>query len=66
MPLAATSTEAMLRRLGGTRWRRLHRLVYLIAAAGVLHFGWLVKKDLSEPLVFGLLLALLLGLRGVL
>jgi sulfoxide reductase heme-binding subunit YedZ len=63
-PLAVTSTDAMLKRLGGKRWRRLHRLVYLITAAGVIHFWWLVKKDVSEPLIFAALLALSLTVRA--
>lgn len=62
-PLAATSTEAMMRRLGGSRWRRLHRLVYLIAIAGVVHFIWLVKKDLTQPLLFAAWLGVLLLAR---
>ena len=63
IPLAFTSTDAMLRRLGGKRWRALHRLVYLITAAGVVHFWWLVKKDIIEPLIFALLLVLSLAVR---
>lgn len=63
-PLAATSTDGMARRLGGAAWRRLHRLVYGIAALGVAHFWWLVKKDIREPLAFALVLAALLGLRA--
>jgi len=63
IPLAATSTDAMVRRLGGRRWRRLHRLAYLAAAGGVLHFLWLVKADLREPLVYAAVLALLLASR---
>jgi sulfoxide reductase heme-binding subunit YedZ len=62
-PLAATSTQAMLRRLGGKRWAALHRLVYVSAAFGVLHFLWLVKKDTREPATFGLILILLLAAR---
>ena len=62
IPLAATSTHAMMRRLG-RRWQQLHRLVYPIALLGVVHFLWLVKKDLTEPLVYGAILALLLALR---
>ncbi|MGD8346638.1 MAG: protein-methionine-sulfoxide reductase heme-binding subunit MsrQ, partial [Lysobacterales bacterium] len=62
VPLAATSTRRMVRRLG-PRWKKLHRLVYGIAVLGVWHFYWLVKADLFEPLVFGLILALLLGYR---
>jgi sulfoxide reductase heme-binding subunit YedZ len=61
-PLAVTSTNAMLRRLGGQRWRRLHRLAYAAAAGGVLHFLWLVKADLREPLIYlGILLLLFLA-----
>jgi sulfoxide reductase heme-binding subunit YedZ len=63
MPLAITSTDGMVRRLGGKNWRRLHRLVYLTAAGGVVHFWWLVKKDISNPLNFACILALLLGFR---
>lgn len=63
MPLAITSTDAMLRRLGGKRWRALHRLVYLITAAGVVHFWWLVKKDITEPLIFAFVLVLSLAVR---
>ena len=63
VPLALTSTTAMVRRLGGRRWQRLHQLVYLAAAAGVFHFLWLVKKDISTPSRFGLVLVLLLATR---
>jgi methionine sulfoxide reductase heme-binding subunit len=63
LPLAATSTNAMVRRLGAKRWQLLHRLVYAIAVLGVLHFWWLVKKDIREPLIFALLLATVLGAR---
>lgn len=65
IPLAATSTKKMIKRLGGARWQRLHKLVYLAAALGVLHFLWLVKADLREPLIFAAFLALLLGYRVV-
>lgn len=65
LPLAATSTNAMVRRLGARRWQLLHRLVYVIAACGVIHFWWLVKKDITEPLVFAALLGVLLGARLV-
>ena len=62
IPLAATSTDAMVRRLGGRRWRMLHRLVYAAAVGGVLHFLWLVKVDLREPLIYlGILLLLLIA-----
>ncbi len=63
IPLALTSTNAMQRRLGGKRWVQLHRLVYLIAIGGVVHYLWLVKKDLTQPLLYGLVLAVLLGVR---
>ena len=63
IPLAVTSTNAMVRRLGAKRWQSLHRLVYLIAPLAVLHFWWMVKRDLTEPIVYALLLALLLGYR---
>ena len=63
VPLAATSTNAMVRRLGGRRWRRLHRIVYVAAAGGVIHFWWLVKADVREPLIYAAVLALLLVLR---
>jgi len=62
VPLAATSTRAMIRRLG-RRWVTLHRLVYVAAVLGVVHFLWLVKADLREPLVYATVLATLLGLR---
>lgn len=63
IPLAVTSTNAMIRRLGAKRWQQLHRLVYLIGVGGVVHFLWLVKSDIREPLVYGVILALLLGFR---
>ena len=65
IPLAATSTDAMIRRLGGVRWRRLHRLAYFAGAGGVLHFLWLAwsKSDLREPLIYLAILAALLIAR---
>jgi sulfoxide reductase heme-binding subunit YedZ len=65
IPLAATSTNAMVKRLGAKRWQLLHRLVYLIGMLGVVHFWWLVKKDIREPVLFAVLLAILLGVRLV-
>ncbi len=62
IPLAITSTHGMMRRLG-RNWQRVHRLVYLIAVLGVLHYAWLVKADLTEPLLYGGVLAVLLGYR---
>jgi sulfoxide reductase heme-binding subunit YedZ len=64
LPLALTSTRAWMRRLG-KRWTTLHRLVYAAAIAGCLHFLWLVKADLFEPLVYSAILALLLAARVV-
>lgn len=61
-PLALTSTRGMMRRLG-RRWQTLHRLVYAIAILGVLHYLWLVKADIREPLIYALVLMLLLGVR---
>jgi methionine sulfoxide reductase heme-binding subunit len=61
-PLAITSTQGMIRRLG-RRWQRLHRLAYLIAILGVIHWGMSVKKDLADPILGGLVLAGLLGFR---
>jgi sulfoxide reductase heme-binding subunit YedZ len=62
IPLAVTSTNAMIKRLG-RHWQRLHRLVYAIGLLGVLHYWWLVKADLTEPLIYAGLLAVLLGYR---
>jgi len=62
IPLAVTSTNAMMRRLG-KRWQALHRLVYFIAMLGVVHYWWLGKKDLTLPLIYGVVLLLLLGYR---
>lgn len=63
IPLAVTSTQGWIRRLG-KRWQLLHRLIYFSAAAGVIHFIWLVKKDIREPLIYAFILAVLLGWRG--
>lgn len=63
IPLAITSTNKMVKRLGGKWWSRLHKLVYLGAAGGVLHFWLLVKSDTRIPLTFAFVLALLLGFR---
>ena len=63
VPLAATSTNAMVRRLGPLRWRRLHRLVYAAGVCGVLHYLWLVKADLREPLIYAGILTALLAAR---
>lgn len=63
IPLAVTSTNAMVRRLGAKRWQRLHKMIYAIAIGGVLHYLWLVKSDIILPLAYGLVLVLLLVLR---
>jgi sulfoxide reductase heme-binding subunit YedZ len=63
IPLAATSTNGMIRRLGARRWQQLHRLIYLIGIGGIVHFLWLVKSDLTQPLIYGAILAALLGFR---
>ncbi len=65
IPLAVTSTAGWIRRLGGKRWQQLHRLIYVSALAGVVHYIWLVKADLRKPLQYAAVLALLLGYRIV-
>lgn len=65
LPLALTSTDRTVRRLGAKRWLALHRLVYLIAPLGVLHFWWMVKADIREPALYAAILAGLLGYRVV-
>jgi len=64
-PLAITSTNKMVKRLGGKRWNRLHKLVYLAGIAGVLHFWMLVKSDIRLPMTFAFVLALLLAFRAL-
>lgn len=66
LPLALTSTNGMVRRLGGRAWRMLHRFVYLIAPLGVLHFWWMRagKHNLDDPASFALLVLILLGVRA--
>lgn len=63
VPLAATSSARMVRRLGGARWRRLHRLVYVIAVLGVVHYWWAVKRDVSDPLTFAIVFGALFAYR---
>jgi sulfoxide reductase heme-binding subunit YedZ len=65
IPLALTSTKGWIRRLGGKRWQALHRLIYLRAIAGVIHYWWLVKADISKPAQYAFILSLLLGYRIV-
>jgi sulfoxide reductase heme-binding subunit YedZ len=63
IPLAATSTNGMIKQLGGKNWARLHKLTYLAAILGVVHFWMIVKSDLKYPVFFAFILALLLGYR---
>ncbi|MCW9032820.1 MAG: protein-methionine-sulfoxide reductase heme-binding subunit MsrQ [Rhodospirillales bacterium] len=63
IPLAVTSTNAMVKRLGGARWRKLHRLAYFAAPAACFHFIMMVKADLREPAIYSLILIILLALR---
>ena len=63
IPLALTSTNAVMKKMGGKNWQFLHRLVYAIALLGVLHYWWLVKKDLTQPIIYSAVLAVLLGYR---
>jgi len=64
IPLAVTSTSGWVRRIGAQRWKKLHRLVYVIVLLGVWHFYWLVKSDVREPVVYGVIAASLLGWRA--
>ncbi|MGB6198047.1 MAG: protein-methionine-sulfoxide reductase heme-binding subunit MsrQ [Candidatus Acidiferrales bacterium] len=63
IPLAITSTAGWIRRLGGKRWQRLHKLIYVIAILGVIHYAWLVKSDERKPIFYGTLVGLLLAYR---
>jgi sulfoxide reductase heme-binding subunit YedZ len=63
IPLAVTSTNAMIKRLGGKRWANLHRLIYPVAIGGVIHYYMIVKSDTRIPFAFAFVLALLLGTR---
>ena len=64
VPLAVTSTKGWIRRLGGRRWQALHRLIYVTAIAAVVHYYWLVKSDHRLPVLYGSLVAILLGYRA--
>jgi sulfoxide reductase heme-binding subunit YedZ len=66
IPLALTSTKSSIRRLGGQRWNQLHRLVYVTAVAGCVHYLWAVKKDIAEPLLYAAVFVVLFVLRLVL
>ncbi|MDQ6677859.1 MAG: sulfoxide reductase heme-binding subunit YedZ [Acidobacteriota bacterium] len=63
VPLAVTSTKGMIRRLGGKRWQKLHRLIYIGAVAAVVHYYWLVKSDIRLPLLYASILLILLLFR---
>ena len=63
IPLAVTSNNAIIKKLGAKLWQRIHYLVYVIAILGVVHYWWLVKKDLTQPIIYACVFALLLGLR---
>ena len=63
IPLAVTSTNAMVRRLGARRWQLLHRLIYVVASLGVLHYWFMVKRDITQPAIYAAILAVLLGWR---
>lgn len=63
LPLAATSNNAMIRRLGGKRWQSLHRAVYAIGVLAVVHYWWMVKVDVTQPAIYAIVLAVLLGSR---
>jgi methionine sulfoxide reductase heme-binding subunit len=65
VPLALTSTKGWIKRLGGRRWNRLHRLIYLIAVGGTVHYLWSVKKDIRPPLAYAAIFATLLGARAL-
>ena len=64
LPLAITSTAGWIRRLGGRRWNRLHRLVYATGVVAVLHYWWLVKADIRRPLTYGAIVLALLAFRA--
>ena len=64
IPLALTSTRGWIRRLGGKRWNLLHKLVYLSATLGVLHYWWKVKLDVTDPMIYAVIVGVLLGARA--
>jgi len=63
LPLAVTSTKGWIRRLGGEGWNRLHKATYAVAVLGVVHYWWLVKRDITWPAIYAAILAVLLGYR---
>ena len=64
LPLAVTSSNYAIRKLGGRRWQSLHRAIYPIAILGCVHFWWLVKKDVTWPLIYTVITVALLGIRA--
>ena len=65
IPLAATSNRQSIRKLGGRRWQQLHRIIYLCGVLAVLHYTWMVKADISNPLIYWTILAALLSVRAL-
>ena len=63
VPLAITSFNALMKKMGGKRWKGLHRLVYATAIGGVIHYYWLVKADIRRPIIYGIIVAILLAYR---
>ncbi len=63
IPLAATSKNSIIKKLGAKLWQRIHYLIYLIAILAVIHYWWLVKKDLTQPIIYACVFAVLLGMR---
>lgn len=63
IPLAATSKNSIIKKLGAKLWQRIHYLIYLIAILAVIHYWWLVKKDLTQPIIYACVIAVLLGAR---
>lgn len=63
IPLAATSKNSVIKKIGAKLWQRIHYLIYLIAVLAVIHYWWLVKKDLTQPIIYACVFAVLLGMR---
>ena len=63
IPLAATSNNSVIKKIGSKLWQRIHYLIYLIAVLAVIHYWWLVKKDLTQPIIYACVFAVLLGMR---
>lgn len=65
IPLAATSTKGMVKRVGARRWKALHRAVYAVGVLAVIHFYMMIKADFREPIIYGVIVAMLLSIRGI-